>query len=378
MKRRGTVGIMTMHRVQNFGSILQAYALYSVVKNAGYICEIIDYQYPNDFHFSKNVTRQTPSFFCSLYQRVKFVILYRRKKQKDRFNTFINKYLSLSDYFASPDAIRKFPPKYDIYLTGSDQVWNPRCMKGDSVFFFDFTQKDDYKISYASSFSVKQIPDHYKQQYKKHLSLYSKVSVREESGVRIISELTGMISEIVCDPTLLLTKADYAQLAGDSAFNIQKEYILVYALTYAYNPYPKIEEVIEMVKRELGIPVIYLHSNAVEKYHFGSSITSAGPNEFVNLFINAKFVITSSFHGTAFAINFGIPFFSIVPDKSIDDDRIMSLLRIVGLEDRGISLSKQLCGTLTINMEYDDPHRRLNEYRNRSLTFLYNALNKSV
>ena len=80
MKRRGTVGIMTMHRVQNFGSILQAYALYSVVKNAGYICEIIDYQYPNDFHFSKNVTRQTPSFFCSLYQRVKFVILERNRK----------------------------------------------------------------------------------------------------------------------------------------------------------------------------------------------------------------------------------------------------------------------------------------------------------
>lgn len=364
------VGVITMHRVMNVGSVLQAYALCEKLNQLGVSAEVIDYQYPNHFH-RKNVHSLSFIEKIKLFPfRVKYYLLYRGTAQKRRFNTFITKRMRLSNYYPDRRSIYANPPHYDIFLTGSDQVWNPRCMNGDGVFFCDFTRKG-LKASYSASFTVSDIPDSLKTAYSAYLKTYKFIGVRERSAVALVESLSGKDATVVCDPTLLLTKEDYIKLSHDSEFKKNRDpYILVYALSYAYDPYPQIDRVVDEVKKRLGYDVIYLHANSVDHYHFGKSITSAGPAEVIDLFLNAKFVITSSFHGTAFAINFEIPFISVVPDNNAEDSRITSLLAILELTNQAVTTKQVLPNDLSLSVEYSTVRTRLNDYRNKSESFL--------
>ena len=359
-----------MHRVLNYGSTLQAFALCKAIKGLGYDCEIIDYQYPNQFHKdNRNEKRDTWSEILFFLLRVRTFILYRGKKQKRRFVSFWKEQIKTSSYYATRNEIFKNPPLYDVYMTGSDQVWNPKCMKGDNVFFCDFVSYKT-KVSYASSFSSSQIPECYKDIYIKGLSSYSYIGVRENNGTKVVKDLINKEATVVCDPTLLLNKEDYIELADKSEIKCKTPYILVYSLTYAYNPYPQMDNLIDNIKKQLNIPIIYLHVNSIDHYHLGSSITSAGPNEFLNLFMNATFVITSSFHGTAFALCFEKPFYTIVPSDSSNDSRIISLLENVGAKERAISTNKRIVDKLPIDLDYAEISGKMSEIRQTSFKFL--------
>lgn len=365
------VGIITMHRVINAGSVLQAYALYAIVKRLGYGCEIIDYQYPNEYHASKDGFKC--SFFVLLWKRLKYWMLYRSRIQKRRFSAFMRQYLELSDYYPNQETILQHPPCYDIYMTGSDQVWNPKGMKGDSAFFCSFA-KNGTKISYASSFSSPDIPIEYRKKYTELLSGFQSLSVREASGVELIRFLTGRTAIEVCDPTLLLEKEDYSCLAEDSEVMVQQPYVLAYILTYAYDPYPAIQRLIDKISALKGLRVYYLYANSVDNYHWGKSITSAGPKEFLRLFRDASFVITSSFHGTVFALNFEKNFYSIVPSGKQEDERISSLLQRVGASDRAIKVDEDISKLVIQDVDYSLVSPKVKEYRAFSLEYLQNAL----
>lgn len=375
MNEMKKIGVITMHRVQNFGSVLQAYALSEKLNRLGADCEIIDYQYPNAFHLS-SVSTVKRSFDIGFFiKRIKYFILYRNSLQKRRFSDFLNSTLKTSRYYPTRQSLKEYPPMYDVYITGSDQVWNPYCMKGDDTFLLGFIN-DRIKASYASSFSVKQIPTSYFDVFKNYLSQYQHIGVREASSVRIIEELTGKRAVTVCDPTLLLRKDDYRQLALQSQIMIRHKYILVYALSYAYNPNPQLGIIVDRVKKELNLPVVYLHSNDIEGYHCGASITSAGPKEFLSLFMDAEFIITSSFHGTSFSLIFEKPFIAITPGAKTDDDRIGSLLRRLSIEQQAISVDQVLPSELPLRLKYDEITPRLELFRQESEAFLIEVLSK--
>lgn len=368
MKR---VGVITMHRVMNVGSVLQAYALCEKLSHLGMDVEIIDYQYPNDYHIEKKSTllKQVRRLLL-LPQRIKYYVLYKKTVQQQRFAEFYERRMRFSKYFPSREALRLEPPTYDIYLTGSDQVWNHKCMKGDGTFFFDFVESAS-KASYAASFSSHNIPENLRENYASYLKTYKYIGVREEEAVQLVGSLTNKDAVTVCDPTLLLTRDDYMKIAADSKLSPSREpYILVYALSYAYNPYPQIEKVANYVKQKLGYKVVYLCANTVDHYHLGRSITSAGPAEFIDLFLNAKFVVTSSFHGTIFAVNFEVPFISIVPDDTKEDSRIMSILKILGLTSRAICVKQDLPSEISLDMNFAEVRAKLASYRFDSENFL--------
>lgn len=363
-----------MHRVLNPGSILQTYALYKQVCRLGYECEIIDYQYPNEIHLEKNNVhdRGIIKMLRSLFQRIVFFILYRGSLQRKRYMRFMYNNLSLSKYYPTKESLFCDSPQYDIYMTGSDQVWNPKCMKGDDSFFCAW-KSDSKRVSYASSFSTSIIPDIYKEHYCSHLRKYDYLGVREQSAVELIRNLVDRDSVVVCDPTMLLSKADYLPLLKHSNIHKKKPYILVYALTYAYDPYPQMDLIIKKIKDILKLPVVYLYTNSIDKFHYKGAITSAGPCEFVDLFMHASFVITSSFHGTVFALNFGVPFYSIVPDEVNEDSRIMSLLQLVGASDRAIRVSQQV-SKVEVGMDYLPINRIIENFRSDSNEFLKESL----
>ena len=206
---------------------------------------------------------------------------------------------------------------YDILITGSDQVWNPIHILTDTSFFLPFAHSHTPRIAYAPSFSVASIPEEFYTAIRPYVTGYSHLSVREKSGIDIVKSLTDKEVSMVCDPTLLLTKADWSVLAAQSEIKISEPYILVYVLSYAYNPYPAINTIIEKVQQELDLPLILLDAPILNmKFKNARFIKDAGPAEFLYLVQHASFVISTSFHGTAFALNFGIPFYSVIRDHS--------------------------------------------------------------
>lgn len=375
MKKK--VGVITMHKVLNSGSALQAWALYVKIESLGYDCRIIDYQYPNSYHsLRKNLVKNS---ICEkiklLYSCLKYFLLYRSKKQKERFKSFWRENWKETRYYSTREMIMNDPPMFDVYVTGSDQVWNPKYTQGDSIFMCGFI-KDKKKISYASSFAQNTIPDELKNHYRDFLKEYSTIGVRESYGAKLVNELIGKKAEVVCDPTLLLEKSDYLRLAKKSSITISEPYLLAYILDYAYNPFPKIQEVIDKIACEKNLKVIYLHANSVDNYHFGCSITSAGPCEFLNLFLNSSFIVTSSFHGTAFALNFEKPFYTIVPSNIDMDNRIISLLNLVNASERSITTKQDLNKWKDEKIDYSVITPLLNRYRSDSITFLRKALSE--
>lgn len=375
--------IITMHKVKNFGSALQAWALQESILKMGLDVKMIDYLYPNQYYFSH--VPEAPVVHRSVLKKIRLSkllgyikknYLYKHKQQTALFQRFWEKHFLLTKPYTSPDELQANPPKADFYITGSDQVWNPNTMYGDPSFFLDFGSKETPRIAYAASFGTNVIPEEYKDIYTKYLGTYNHLGIREKTGVELVKSLTGKSSSLVCDPTILLTKEDYKVLADDSTIHINRPYLLAYILDYAYNPRPAIDSIIEEVSKKLGLHIVYLLCGNTNGYKLGSTTFSgAGPNEFVSLFRNASFVVTSSFHGTVFSLIHEKPFYAVLPAEKADS-RIASLLSAVGLLDRGIKANEKvfLANKEEMSIDYDKATPALNELRNCSLHYLESSL----
>lgn len=368
MEKKKSIGIITMHRPISFGSSLQAYALQRKIQDLGCDCEIIDYQYPNKLHKTKRNLFKVALVIVAHYVMNLFMgmpCLFERR----RFNSFRKNYLILSKYYKDSDALVDNPPKYNIYCTGSDQVWNTNFTKRDTSFILSFV-KDKKKISYASSFAVDYVVDECIPDFKYYLSQYDAISVREKSGIGLVENLTGKRASLVCDPTLLLTKEEWFPLAEQSRIKIKKPYILVFILTYSYNPYPEVNHIIDAVQQKLGLHTVVLSGNKYDYLRKNTTvIKNAGPLEFLYLFKNASFIITSSFHGVAFSANFEKPFMAVV-NKNGKDSRLMSFIERVGLEERAIEYNETV---VNVNASAPDVSH-LQEFRDISLDFLKNTI----
>lgn len=316
------VGFITMHRVNNCGSVLQAYALQKMVSQLGYDVEIIDYHY---------VPPVKPRKLLSLLSTcVDALKGFPKKKQRNKFVEFRNELLRLTANSYDRDSIVSSPPSYDIYMTGSDQVWNPRFIKDDTNFMLSFVGKDKKKISYSSSFACKEIPKELETVYAKALAQFRRITVRETAALSIVKRLTGRDAEVVCDPVFLLSRDKWDQLIGK---NRQRNYpyILVYVLGYMFNPWPNVYAIIETVQKSLGYKVIFLNGKrGGGVIHNSEVVKDYGPIEFLQWIRYAKFVVTDSFHCTSFSLIYNRPVWSVVEGLTTNDSRLRSLLEKVG------------------------------------------------
>lgn len=368
MNKKKKIGIITMHRPISFGSSLQAYALQKKIMDLDYDCEIIDYQYPNKLHKTKqNIIRALIK--CIIHYVINLFFGLPCFIESIRFKQFRKKYLILSQYYKDAEALKANPPEYDIYCTGSDQVWNSNFTKSDTSFLLSFIEGKK-KIAYASSFAVDYVIENYKEEYKNYLSKYEHISVRENSGTALVKELTGKDAIQVCDPTLLLSEEEWLPLIKESKIKIDKPYLLVFMLTYSYNPYPEVNHIIETIQNKLGLHTIVLSGNKFDYLRKNTTvIKNAGPNEFLYLFKNASFIITSSFHGVAFACNFKKPFYAIVKREN-KDSRLLSFLKKINMESKAIEYNKKITNVDTLIL--DDS--KLKTFINDSINYIQNAL----
>lgn len=390
MKKK--VGIITMHKVPNFGSALQAYALQRKVDELGYDAELIDYHYPNEYHCAKQGLTYFPQrstfrlFLLNVVARLMLALRLNKFKSKaearieryelqKNYRRFYGRFFKLSRFYGSIDSVRNNSPDYDVYMTGSDQVWNPRFVANDPVFFLDFAGAGKPRLSYAASMSSRRIDKEFEDSYKAYLEKYTAISVREKSTAEIVSRMTGRDANVVCDPSLLLNKEEWLGICPKESL-LKENFLLLYIQSYSYDPYPNIVTFTKNLAGHLGLKVVVL-MGLREGYSIDGAVSfeTAGPFEFLQLFRDARFVVTTSFHGTAFALNFQKDFYSVVKKIDGNDCRIADFLRQCSAEHHLLEIdSLESIKNLPQASTADSEMRKLQEFRGQSMDFLGKAL----
>lgn len=324
------IAIVTIYGIPNFGSILQAYALQRYLEATKKDSEVllVNYDYRGFIHRVKRI-RETGfvSFLKNEIALILRIIPDNKKKKLAKFQEFRNLYLKETRCYTNSISLlfSNEIKKFDVFITGSDQVWNTRELHGDLTYLLDFVPNNKKKISYSSSFGLDYIGDGYKKSFQKLLNKYDAISVREKRGITLIEELgVDKPIDVTCDPTLLLESTDYSALVATSKAIINEPYILVYGLSYAFNPMPAIFDVINLAVAQYKCKVIFLTNGNIPFEGRAEYVLDAGPADFIKYVLNAKFIITSSFHGTLFSIIFRKPFAAIAPKSG--DTRIFDIL----------------------------------------------------
>ena len=310
---------ITCHDVYNAGASLQAYALATYLRNQGHDVEIIDYK-PDYLskHFSftaiNNPIYDRP-FIRLLYLLAKFPsrLCAFGGRRKKRFDNFTRTYLPLTSHrYHSFDDLCQHCPPADVYIAGSDQIWNPIFPNGkDPSFFLQFVHSNKTRISYAASLSVDDLSPEDSARMTPWLKGLTSISVREPGSVSLLNRL-GISSISVCDPVFLLSKEEWLKLIPSE--NSTPPYVLV----YDFDGNPMIRQAAEKLSKEHGLKIFTL-----QKLGYGDRyIADAGPLEFLHLIKNASVVLSNSFHATAFSIIFEREFY--VFDRS---DKINSRMR---------------------------------------------------
>lgn len=363
------IGIITMHKVLNYGSALQTYALQYAVCSLNYECEIIDYCFNNRKPLKGNIGAQFINFLKNA------ILGFPLEKKRKKFQSFYESNYRLSKFQYNSITIKQHPPQYDIYMVGSDQVWNPIHINGDDIFLLSFVDETRPKVSYASSFATTALPDKQIGMYKKYLSRFNSISVREIQGKEIISKLINRDAFVACDPTLLLPINVWDNISAQSNLKLPPQYILVYELNYMFDPYPEIVHIINEVQKQLALPIVFLDGRKEYTFFRNSRlIKSSGPSDFINLIKNASFVITTSFHGTIFSTLYDKPLYGVVKNMEDRDSRIKSYLHKVGGHNSIISYneSRNCDKKQLLNLKVNQI--LIEQYREESLLYLKEIL----
>lgn len=369
------IGIITFHRAENYGSVLQAYALNRYVRNLKPDSEVEEIDYESDVQ--KNIYRILipPKSVLGCLRYVHSFFYYKalaRKKRK--FADFIVKHIPLSNVHGnlSANELKKYATKYDSLICGSDQIWNVRCMDSNEFYFISFAVEGTKKIAYAPSLGLSQFTNEEEQQFKERTSSFDFLSIREPAGANIISSLTGKEVEVVCDPVLLFTAEQWRELSC-LVNPIKKPYILCYFI----GDISGMRKYVSRVKRETGISkVIVIIKNLRDIGSGFSTMFDAGPIEFLNLIEHASYVITDSFHATCFSLLFHTKFWVFVESNSTTkpNSRISNITKIANCSERVLNVHNMNDIEVDVDIDFAAADEFITKYSLQSKVYLDRAL----
>lgn len=322
--------VITRHAIINYGSLLQALATQKTIEKLGYSCDIIDYIRDDESYrnHEKTLLKRKPNWYNNPIKRALYLSLRQPESilAGKRFEKEQKEYLHLTKRYTNAKELVVDKPKADVYITGSDQVWGPvEDGSYDSSYCLSFTDDKDKRISYAASFGRTEMTEELTGYYKKWLSRYDNVAVREDSAVQMLSDM-GISASQVLDPTLLIDANEWSKYLKPIK---HKEYVLVYQL---HND-KKLGEYAKKVADAKGLPLIRISASFHQITREGKFVWCPSMGEFLSYIKNANCMITDSFHGTAFAINFNTPFVEVLPNNNTGT-RNMSILKLTGLSGR--------------------------------------------
>lgn len=352
MSRRIHIGIITIVRVDNYGAELQAFALQRKLELMGYDAEIIDYLFYKHPLY-KREKASAPFYPFPLRLKIKEYVLpliekirklpytVKSKNRIKGFNAFHEKHTRFSPVrYKAYSELYTQVPTYDVYCTGSDQVWNPNCFTSLYPYFLTFAPESSKKISYASSFGVSELPASAVMAYRSGIENLDRIAVREKRGAKIVKDLTGKDATVVVDPTLLLKTEEWKSVA-DYKKVPENGYILLYVLKDS----DYITKTAMKMAQKNGLQIVRICKGAFRQDTLKSGILDimdASPDDFIGLFDKATFILTNSFHGTVFSIIFRKEFYTILKRTGRNNSRQLDLLDSLGMGER-ISYEGEFC-----------------------------------
>ena len=311
--------ILTYSKAYNYGAVLQAYALQKVIQRMGHDCKLIDYHCPGvdgqySYRFPKN--------FLDIKINAGLFLSREKRKEIDKFR----RKMDFTDPY-SRENIAEAAALFDRFIVGSDQVWNGICTNDDPSFFLDFITEPYKKNSYAASFGKGKtdLSENQKDTYRKYLSDFYRISLREESGSAIVKALTGRSAPVMLDPVFLLPKKEW------ESFTTKKDEGYVYIFQYVSN-----EKAIALAKEiaDRQGRKLLISSSCLKSRHYGQTVKPKGIEGFLSDIRNAGLVITDSFHCAAFSTIFQRPFFAALRENDPSNTRLENLLSSFEIHNR--------------------------------------------
>lgn len=357
------IGILTFHRAVNYGAVLQTYALCKAIDKLGGKPEVIDYRCKmiEDFYykpFSKDY---------SIKMNIKNLLFYgKQRKRNTAFEDFRNNLIPVStEKYYNSSEMKVIERIYDTFIVGSDQVWNYKCIGGDSAFLLDFVVNGKKKNSYAASLGKMTMEELEKMNFSNYLADYNQISVREKDGFDIVKKSCLKDVEINIDPTLLIEKEEWNKIAKCDE---KEKFVLVYSVNL-----PK--KVIEIGRRvatekRLKLIVVTLENKYLPMQNEENQ-SYCSPQKLLGYFANAEYIVTNSFHGTVFSIINQRDFITVKNDKlGLDNSRLETLLESLGLENRLVDdyQSNDI-------IAYDEVGDRLRLLKDTSMKYLERIVN---
>lgn len=360
------IALITIHHANSYGGMLQALASQTVLSRYGEVT-IIDYKSTLLAKTMILIRFGTEPRDLLRMGKDLFRLIPRYKILK-KFTAFNRKYFHLTKECKNHHDLEALADKYDVFVCGSDQIWNPKVIgELDSAYFLNFAHAKK-KIAYASSAGSYQFSDMEQHQIKEYLLTFSHLALREKNTSEYISKLLeGKSVTTVIDPTLMLTKAQWHELVQWEEDKNPEPYIFVYTLqkdTF-------VKSMINQIAEILDLKVIAIDQSPFLGYRCDVHYKDADPSLYLKLIAEASFVITNSFHGTAFSVNFGIPFVSLKPESGTN--RIQNFLASVGLEDRLLLNMETLKTTLNKRIDFIDVETNLEILREEASQFIKTA-----
>jgi len=384
------VGVVSCYFQQNYGSMLQALATQMVLDKLGYDNETI-----NISGIRKELRKRKIRYFIkasltsgillSKIGRAKNVVVRKFKKteyvknieqRSSAFERFENKYFKLSKVSNSMSELSNNCNMYRTVLVGSDQLWLPGNIAAD-YYTLNFVPDSVNTVAYATSFGQSVLPRDSRRLAKVFLNRIRHISVREESGAKLVKEISDRNVPVVCDPTLLLNSEDWEKIQ-EKQTELEYEYIFVYFL--GNNKLHR--DFVTRLKSETGLRVVCLPH--VDEFVKEDEICSdmamydIDPCQFLNLIKNAKYICTDSFHCSVFSILFKKQFFTFRrfgdKNKQSTNNRLDTLFNMTGIVDRLFLGDENISDVLKIKTDYEAVNARLTRIREDSYKYLVAAL----
>ena len=368
--------VITLHTVNNYGSVLQTYATQKILEQMGHSVQVIDYWRASNqldakvndlLHHKKlkpfykilqnSVVRSSVTKLCEM----------KAISDHEPFEKFLNQRVHLSRRYNDYAELEANPPEADVYITGSDQVWNSIWNNGfERAYYLEFVPDSKKKIAFSASIGRERIDDWEIEPMRASLSRYQAISMREESGVHLLRDKLGIDASLTLDPTLMLPGSQWLELCRKKRI-MEDAYILVYQLNNNW----KMDQYIEQLASRYGLKILRLTYGRGNKSQVGRKLVRPSVEEFLGAFAGAECVVTDSFHATSFALNLGIDFISIPPEKF--SVRIKDILQLTHTESRLLSDYENF-EIYNETTDYDKVQNVLENMRMQSLHFLTQAL----
>ena len=368
------IGIITYWITRsNYGTVLQNYALQTFLRSFGFETFLIRTDIPlgcSRLDYYKSLLQKNGFFSLACYFKSRLFCKIARKissenknDDKRNFPDFVNKNFNPIKIFRSLSELESDCPMADIYISGSDQVWNTYGENYNTVseqikaYLLSFVPDSAKKISCAASFGKSSLAMEFESLFKKELSRFDFISCREKSGVEICKRLGFENAVLQQDPTMILSSDEYKKIASKSLVP-KKPYILLYLLG---NDTDFSTRRLKQFAKLKNLEVVYVPANEAQKINFYKK-TFPTVEEWLGLYENASAVVTNSFHGTVFSLIFNKPFLSVHQTGKFEDQnvRIDSLLEDFGLKNRIFSGDFE---KLFAPVDFENVNKRLEEIR---------------